>query len=206
MFIPRLFIAYFLLREHPTFLGIWPLKIPDETSKAVLHALFMPFILTRWVLSFLLYGAPAKILSLFTVGVTIYGNSSRCGMELSEFPGQGQRYFQFLSFFQEILATWFPFSSTFSFGKDTFSSNLSELGACIAFKSTLHIVFGYFIPMAVLLAEELFSRKIFRKKYGLANNLTHSVSIMIVQYLFLVPFQAAVTFQLLVFLSASMTL
>lgn len=190
----RMLLIYFAMSDHPTFLRIWPLKMPDRAGKAALHVLFLPLMLSRYCLSFLLDENAATILCLSSVGVMAYSNYDRCTLELAHVPGQGHRYFDIINAIQNFLMEWLPGPSIFPFGTNIGVGSLTERGACIALKSTLQITMGYFLPMAVLLAEEFVSRKKFRVKYGLSNTLTHPPSIIILQYLCLIPFQAAVIF------------
>lgn len=193
----RLFIAYFSLRDRP-FLGIMPLEWPSDPIKATMHALFVPLILGRQCLAFLLPERASTVVCLAHLVEVALSNGLRCSLELAQVPGQGQRYFQIIWNIREFFMHNSPLPSTYPLGMDIEFFTLSEQGSCIAFKTTLQVAVGYFIPMAVILAEESVSRKMFRIRRGYSETYTYPTSILILQYLFLIPFQAAVTFNAVV--------
>lgn len=196
-FLSRVIVTYFAIGERSV-LGVLPLEWPSGAIKSTLHVLFVPLFIGRHCLSFLLPERAATILCLSHLVSMLFNNFSRCSLELAKVPRQGKRYFDIISTVQVLFMKWFPLP--LPFGMDVSSINLSEQGACLAFKATLQIAIGYFVPMAVLLAEESVSRKRFRIRRGYSETYTYPASILILQYMFLIPFQAVVTFNAVVLL------
>ena len=196
----RILIMHFSLRERPAYVQVWPVELPETPTKAALHILFIPLLLGRHCLAFLLHERAASLLCLTHLGMVILSNFTRCGFELADVPVQGQRYLQSVNMIRTFLTRWFPFPSIFPFDSNTGTLNLTDMGACVILKSTMQVAIGYCVPMAVLLAEESFSRTSFRQRHGVSDTFTYPASIIILQYLALIPFQAALTFHAAAFL------
>ena len=68
------------------------------------------------------------------------------------------------------------------------------------FTHMLQVTFGYFFPMAMMITEEMVSRKVFSRRHGLEFPPMHHPKNLIIRHLMLVPFQGATAFLFIVFL------
>ena len=97
--------------------------------------------------------------------------------------------------FTLLVAIWFVYYHTiFIFNGCSYLTFISIL--CFFFQA----IFGYFLPVIVMIAEEIVFRRSFNRRHNLRrhSNKEPHPAIIIVQQAFLVPFQAAVTFHIAV--------
>lgn len=126
--------------KTPLIFGVQPLKLPDSARDVVLHLLFLPFVLVRFNLSYILPIEAWNLVSLVALAAGLQQNFGRCAQELMAVSGQGHRYKDLALAAEGISYKWIPLPPQLSSPSDAFlAGSLSEVGACIAIKSSLQV-------------------------------------------------------------------
>lgn len=196
-----LMIFYCQAVKQPQFSTFHPFEMPRRPVKALLHLLFIPGVLLRHSVSYILPVSIFRPLSFAHVALVWESNLTRCRMEMEAVPGQGDRYKAIATAMENFIGHWFPL--TFGPASDKFEvSGLTDAGNCTLVNTTLQVVLGCLVPLAVLIVAETFSRKDLENRLGRSTMyiLVNKPVVLLFYNLLLVPFQAAIVFRIFVLL------
>lgn len=134
---------------------------------------------------------------LFTLLVCFLINYHRCGQEISIEPSSSDVYSSMLGTMDTFSHTWIPFTigrSSRALPSTYANQELNGKEACMAVHCGVQLAFGFVLPLAVLGAEEIFSRKAFGARRGLKFS-QDLPFLSLLQQLAIAVLQAAVGFQ-----------
>ena len=107
-----------------------------------------------------------RLLCLFTLFVCYAINYRRCSLEIEAEPSQNDFYSRMLTAIDTTGRKWLPFFVGRRSGSNIDADRFTGEEACMAVHCTVQLVFGYILPMTVLHAEEIASRKAFGRRRG----------------------------------------
>lgn len=135
---------------------------------------------------------------MITLCTGLYFSAIRCNDEVAAIEGQGLYYYSLATYVDNLLAKVAPLPSVIPGSAFFGTGTLTDFGACLAVRSTLQVSIGYFLPAAVLFAEECISRNNFENAFLRRVRFMPRPVTLIMQHLLVVPFQAVVAFQAIV--------
>ena len=139
-----------------------------------------------------------KVIGLFGLAACIYMQSVRCQGAMAIDQSIGEKYSSLLKSAEVFAAKVMPMPSVIPGSALIGAGTLSGVGSCLAVHSTLQVVLGYLLPLAVFFAEETLSRNIYEIFIMRQVKYLQQPNTLFLQHLMLVPFQALVTFQFII--------
>lgn len=180
---------------------IHPLEMPQSNNfKVAMHVGVTTLALMYSTCTLMMTTRRFQVLSGYGILTFMYSSFERCRQEVEGVPGQGQRYMAMATTVESFISQAFIPPTSYPSRLPVGAAVLSEIGSCVALHSSCLITFVYFLPMGVMIAEELVSRKAFSKRRRISSPAIHPAKVIIFQHLLLLPFQGAISFQFLVFL------
>jgi hypothetical protein len=199
----RIVTYYGLVATCPAiFTTLIPLQFDTASTSIITRQLvFIPLLLARVTTSFLIPLKSAKYLFLASIPLIISFNITRCTEEVTQVAAQGDLYKNIALAVEFFFSKWIPLPQLTSHGGVIHAAQLTHVGACAAVRNTTLIVISYFLPMLVFYTEEVNSRKKFERERGLGTAFSHKPLTQFILHAFLLPFQAAVTFHTIVYIT-----
>ena len=183
----------------PQFLIFHPLEMPHHPIKGLLHLLFIPGVLLKHSVTYILPVSIFKPLSFLRVALVWKGNAFRCHLEIASVPGQGSRYRALADGMEKLFYRWLPPSVNPQF--DHFGvSQLTDEEVCMLVDITLQVVLGVLFPLAILSVAEILSRRDLEIRMGREDMffLVNKPAVLLVYNILLIPFQTTVAFHFFV--------
>lgn len=199
----QILMYYIFVASCPQiFHNVLPLQFDiNNTVVIVRQLLFIPLILARVNVSYLVPLRDAKYIFLTGLPLVLYYNIFRCASEVTQIAGQGAMYKNLVKMIERQFSKWVPLPHFCVLGDAVRAAQLTETGACIATRNAPVVVLGYFFPMVFFYTEEINSRKKFEREQGLGTAFCHGPSTLFILHALLLPFQAAVTFHSIVYIA-----
>ena len=185
--------------RYPTiFERVQPTEFPSSPGRLAARFFYIPILVAYHTSGYILPIAYFRVISYFSLFQGFISSFARCQQEIALVPGLGGRYHALAFTVEENIFKWIPFPVAPVTASDLENlDKIGPVGTCFAVNSTLLVVIGHLLPMAVVVAEEIISRKSFERKYHLSTAFHHGPWWLVILHLCLIPFQAAILYSTL---------
>lgn len=194
---------YFCIVFEPMFEKyISPTVMPDNFIGRLRFFAYFPAICCQISFSHVTPLRSKRNVLLLTLLVCFLINYRRCGQEIIMEPSSSEVYSSILGTMDRLSCGWIPFcigrfSDSIHIPINDTTQQFHGKEACMAVHGGIQLAFGYILPLTVLGAEEIISRKAFGARRGLKFS-RHLPFISLVQQLAMALLQVAVGFQAVV--------